>query len=115
MKKALLSTFLSLALAALLAPAAGAQTPPTAGQASGVTVIQNAEITSTREIDVETLTPQVHVIGGVGELWVDANVAGRIGRALALQRAGKKVLHIQFITNLPRRLDAPLVLNRTLP
>jgi len=33
MKKALLSTFLSLALAALLAPAAGAQTPPTAGQA----------------------------------------------------------------------------------
>ncbi len=44
MKKALLSTFLSLALAALLAPAAGAQTPPTAGQASGVTVIQNATI-----------------------------------------------------------------------
>ena len=53
MKKALLSTFLSLALAALLAPAAGAQTPPTAGQASGVTVIQNATILTVTQGTIE--------------------------------------------------------------
>ena len=94
MKKALLSTFLSLALAALLAPAAGAQTPPTAGQASGVTVIQNATILTVTQGTIEN-----------GSILVRNGKIARVGRRVRVPR-GATVIDATGLYVIPGIIDA---------
>ncbi|MCH7766435.1 MAG: amidohydrolase [Acidobacteria bacterium] len=94
MKKALLSTFLSLALAALLAPAAGAQTPPTAGQASGVTVIQNATILTVTQGTIEN-----------GSILIRNGKIARVGRRVRVPR-GATVIDATGLYVIPGIIDA---------
>ena len=94
MKKAPLFTFLSLALAALLAPAAGAQTPPTAGQASGVTVIQNATILTVTQGTIEN-----------GSILIRNGKIARVGRRVRVPR-GATVIDATGLYVIPGIIDA---------
>ena len=94
MKKALLSTFLPLALAALLAPAAGAQTSSMAGQASGVTVIQNATILTVTKGTIEN-----------GSILIREGKIARVGRRVRVPR-GATVIDATGLYVIPGIIDA---------